>query len=384
MDKLLNSGLKLGVVGGGQLGKMLAIDASRWQLEISCLESSNNPPIQSVCRDIKPGSITSYEDVLEFGQGLDYLTVESDSVNAKALIKLESKGVKTFPRGQTLEIIQDKYLQRKFCSENNLPTPEFSHYSNKESLVASHKQGSLTLPKIIKTCRAGYDGKGVFLAKSENDLEDLPDTDLLVEELVDIKKEFSVIVVRSSVGETTCYPAIELFMRENAYLVDYFISPVDLKKKLGEQMEEIAKKLVISLDHVGVLAIEFFLDSSDQIFINECSPRPHNSGHHTIEGSVTSQYEQHLRAVLGLPLGKCEMTGIAGVVNLLGDQNYSGKPNYRGLEECLKLAGTYVHIYGKNETRPLRKMGHITTVGQELPEVLEKIEIIRKEAGVGK
>ncbi len=384
MDKLLNSGSKLGIVGGGQLGKMLAIDASRWQLDVSCLENSNNPPIQSVCGEIKPGSITSYEDVLEFGRKMDYLTVESDSVNAKALTELEASGVKTFPRGQTLEIIQDKYLQRKFCAKNDLPIPEFHHFSNKESLVSSYTEKALQLPKIIKTCKAGYDGKGVFLAASEKDLEDIPDTELLVEELVSIKKEFSVIVVRSSVGEIACYPAIELFMRENAYLVDYFVSPVELEEKIREEMEEIAKKLVVSLKHVGVLAIEFFLDSNDKVFINECSPRPHNSGHHTIEGSLTSQYEQHLRAVLGLPLGKCEMKSVAGVVNLLGDENYSGKPNFRGLEECLKLAGTNVHIYGKNETRPLRKMGHITTVGEELTEVLEKIKIIRKEAGVGK
>lgn len=383
MDKFLNNSIKLGIVGGGQLGKMLATDASRWGIEVRCLDVSAGAPASSVCSSLSIGSLTSKQDVLQFGKGLDYLTVESDDVNAEALIELEASGVKTYPKGETLKIIQDKFLQREFCLRKNLPVPEFRHFSSKAELIEAVRREELILPRIVKTCKSGYDGKGVFSVKDVSDLEELPDTELLAEEVVDIKRELSVIVSRNSQGEVSRYPLVEFFMRENAYLVDYFISPAEVSSGVSSKLKSIAEELVVALNHVGVLAIEFFLDSTDSIFINECSPRPHNSGHHTIEGSFTSQYEQHLRCVLGLPLGSCEATRPAAVVNLLGDEGASGKAVYRGLEECLKLPGTKVHVYGKKETKPLRKMGHISILGEDISQLKERIETVKQHVRVG-
>ena len=383
MEDILNSSLKLGIVGGGQLGRLLAEKASRWNVEVSFLDGDTEAPAKIICNNFQQGSINSYDDVLNFGKGLDFVTIESDSVNADALIALDKQGVKTYPKGEVLKIIQNKGDQREFYKKHDLPSPEFKRYSSKEELLKALDNNDFSLPKIIKTCSSGYDGKGVFLVKSPKDLDSVPDVELLVEEVVNIKREFSAIAVRSSKGEVVSYPLIELFMHSDAYLVDYLVSPVNLDSQLESKAKQIAESLVEKLEHVGILAVEMFLDDKDQLYINECSPRPHNSGHQTIEGSFTSQYEQHLRAIFGLPLGNCEMKVPAAMVNLLGDDSGSGKPKYRGLEECLKIPGANIHIYGKKETRPNRKMGHVTIVDSDVKKLSSGIEKVKKELGVG-
>lgn len=382
MEKLVTSSFRLGILGGGQLGRMLALAAANWDVSPYCLDSSEEAPARDLCRGFQQGSITSYEDVVSFARNVDLLTIETDHVNVEALAFLEEQGKTVCPSSRTLGIIQDKGLQRRFCRDRGFPVPGFELFSTRQDLLNEVDSGNWTFPFMVKARSAGYDGKGVFLAENHSDLNSLPEENLLAEEVINISRELSVIAVRNSSGQITSYPPAELFMESGAYLVSHLISPADIADKTARTAQEMAHSLIEALDIKGLLAIEMFLDHQDRIWINECSPRPHNSGHNTIEGALTSQYEQHLRGIFNLPLGSSRLIMPSAMINLLGDVNSSGPPRYEGLTECLKLEGVNVHIYGKKETRPRRKMGHITVLNPRHEELENMVEQIKKQVKV--
>ncbi len=377
MEKLVTSSFRLGILGGGQLGRMLALAAARWDLRVYCLDESGHAPARDFCHGFQKGSIASFDHVVSFAEHVDMLTIESDHVNADALAFLEDRGKKCYPASSTLRIIQDKGEQRRFCLERGFPVPAFQLFSTRDELLEAVDAKSWAFPFIVKTRSAGYDGKGVFLVKDHAGLENIPEAGLLAEQVIDIHKELSVIAVRNSAGEIRSFPPVELVMNPDAYLVDYLISPADIPETLINKSTEMARALIEAFDIKGLLAIEMFLDHKGDLWINECSPRPHNSGHHTIESAFTCQYEQHLRAIFGLPLGSTETKMPAAMINLLGDLDSSGLVRYEGLTDCLKIEGVKVYIYGKKETRPRRKMGHITILNpsrEKLEGIVEQIK----------
>lgn len=378
MEKLVTSSFRLGILGGGQLGRMLALKASEWDIKTHCLDKNVDAPSHIICDEFQVGDVTCYEDVLAFGQKVDRITVESDNVNADALEALEKQGKLVFPKSKTLRIIQDKGLQRQFCRDQNLPVPRFEVFQSKAAL----KQSDWAPPFIAKTCTAGYDGKGVFSIQRKEDIDAIPSEDILAEEKVDLAKELTVIVSRNGRDETACFPVCELFVHPTSYIVDYLVCPAGIDNDTARKAEAIAVKLCRALEIEGILAVEMFLDRSGNLFINECSPRPHNSGHHTIEGVLTSQYEQHLRGIFNLPLGSCDLKWCSGMINLLGDASAKGDVKYEGLSECLKMKGVKLHIYGKQKVSPKRKMGHITVLADTLEQVHELVQKIKEKVRV--
>ncbi len=382
MEKLVTSSFRLGILGGGQLGRMLALAAANWDLRVYCLDQSDHAPARNLCHHFQKGSITSFDDVVSFAKDVDLLTVESDHVNADALAFLEEQGKKVYPESRTLRVIQDKGLQRQFCLEKGFPVPAFQLFSTRDDLCRAVAEKIWKFPFMVKARSAGYDGKGVFRVQSEADLANLPESHLVAEAAIDIARELSVIAVRNRDGEIRTYPPAELFMDPGAYLVRHLISPANIPESLSRQTKEIAQGLIEALDVKGLLAIEMFLDRQGKIWINECSPRPHNSGHQTIEGSMTSQYEQHLRGIFNLPLGSCEPKMPAAMINLLGEPGSSGPVCYDGLTKCLKMEGVKVHIYGKKETSPRRKMGHITVLNTSYEELERRVEEIKNQVKV--
>lgn len=375
MEKLVTSDFRLGIIGGGQLGRMLALEAADWDIRTAHLDSDEEAPAYIIADQFRKGSMTSYDDVVRFGQTVDVVTVESDNVNADALEYLAKQGKRVYPTAETLRIIQDKGLQRNFCKEKGLPVPAYEVFENKNDLLQSK---NWTFPYIVKTRKAGYDGKGVFLIKGESDLAQVPDTGLVAEEKVNLQRELTVIAARNAENEVVTYPVIEMFMSPSAYLVDYLIGPAQVEASLQDEARRIGSELVQAFDIQGMLAIELFLDADGRLLINEASPRPHNSGHQTIEGSLTSQYEQHLRGIMNLPLGSCETKMPAGMINLLGEPDADGEVRYEGLNECLAMPGVKLHIYGKKQVRPFRKMGHITVLDRNYEELIRKIRQIKK------
>jgi 5-(carboxyamino)imidazole ribonucleotide synthase len=372
----------MGILGGGQLGKMLALAAAPWDVHISCLDISEEAPARTVCHDFRKGDLKNYDDVLKFGQNVDLITIESDHANVKALKELKAQGKIVHPDPEQLQIVQDKGLQRQFYAENNFPSPRYQLFDRKEDIQKAVKEKFWSFPFVIKTRSAGYDGKGVFMIESQRDIENLPESNFVAEEKVKIKKELSVVVCRNARGEVTSYPTVELFPYPDAHLVDYLICPADVDQKLMKEASQIGEDLIQAFNLQGLLAVELFLDDKDQLWINECSPRPHNSGHHTIEGAWTSQYEQHLRGICDLPLGSTKIKMPSAMLNLLGEADASGPVVYQGLEECLSIEGVKVHIYGKKETKPYRKMGHMTVLGNDTSNLKKMIQEIKTKVKV--
>lgn len=378
MEKLVTSSFRLGIIGGGQLGRMLALKAAQWDLKTHCLDKDEHAPARLICDAFQQGSMTNYDDVVSFGRSVDAVTVESDNVNADALETLEQEGKPVYPSAATLRIIQDKGEQRRFCDRNGLPVPRYEVFENKQALLGS----SWKVPYIIKTRSAGYDGKGVFAVNTQADLARVPDQGLVAEEMVSISKELTVIAARNGQGEMETFPVIELFVEEGTYLVDYLICPAEVDEAVQKQAKQIARGLIEALNIRGLLAVEMFLTTEGRILINEASPRPHNSGHHTIESAFTSQYEQHLRGIFDLPMGSCEPKTLSGMVNVLGAPGASGKVRYHGLTECLKMPGVKVHIYGKQEVTPRRKMGHVTILNADYGELHKMIRVVKQKVKV--
>ncbi|MGE0560840.1 MAG: 5-(carboxyamino)imidazole ribonucleotide synthase [Flavobacteriales bacterium] len=372
------STIKIGILGGGQLGRMLINAANLLNLTTYVLDDDDECPAAKICTKFIKGSFKNYDDVLAFGKLVDVITIEIESVNTEALIKLQDMGKKVYPEPSKINVIKDKGLQKQFYKEHHLPTSTFELFADKTALLKALESNKIKLPFVQKSCRDGYDGRGVAVIKTKEDLNLLLDRESLVEELVDFEKELAVIVARNTHGEVIAYPPVEMTFNPKANLVENLISPAQIDEKITEKAQKLALDVMHAFKLTGVLAVEMFLDKSNNILINEVAPRPHNSGHHSIEGNFTSQYQQHLRAILGLPLGSTNITFNTVMINLLGEKDYSGIPILDGLEKCLALEGVNVHMYGKKETRPYRKMGHVTIIDSNLERAKQKSDFVQQ------
>jgi len=370
---------KLGILGGGQLGKMLCQAAGKWNLKTIVLDPSEECPAFSVCTRHIVGDFRNYEDVAQLGELADIVTIEIEHVNVEALRYLEGRGIETRPSSGILEIIKDKGLQKKFYIDNGLPTSSYIICAGKDEILNLINENKIKIPFVQKLCRDGYDGRGVSIITDEDQLENLLEGESIVEDLVDIKKELAVIVAQNRLGEVRCFKPVEMVFDYEANLVDYLISPADIDMNISDRAEELAVDTVKKFGLYGILAVEMFLDKNNKLLINEVAPRPHNSGHQTIESCLTSQYEQHLRALFNLPLGNPAIKTPSVMLNILGEPGYEGDAVYRGLEECMSIDGVNIHIYGKKITKPFRKMGHITILDSNINKALEKADIIREK-----
>ncbi len=376
MKQAISSDFKLGILGGGQLGKMLCQAASSWDIATWVLDPDPEASASEVCSRFFNGSFRDFDTVLHFGRQVDLLTIEIEGVNIEAIEQLEQEGLKIYPEPRCLRIIRDKGLQKLFYAEHNLPTAAFQLFENAAQVRAALKAGSLRMPFVQKTRLSGYDGQGVLVVKSEQDMNKLFDTPSLTEEYIEDALEIAVIVSRNVYGEYAVYPAVEMTFNPVANLVEYLLSPARISNAMAEEASRIAVETARALSITGLLAVEMFVDKDGKILINEVAPRPHNSGHHTIESALTSQYEQHLRAILDLHPGSTQMTSKAVMVNILGQPGFSGPAIYQGLNEVLALEGVKLHIYGKKQTRPFRKMGHATIVDPDTEKALEKARFV--------
>ncbi len=368
--------VRLGILGGGQLGKMLCLVTSNWNLSTYVLDPSPDCPAAFVCTEFSHGDFRNYEDVYAFGKNVDVLTIEIEHVNLQALFRLQEEGVVIRPEPHALELIQDKAKQKEFYVSKGLPTADFSVFPGKEAIVAAVGSGEIKIPFVQKLSKTGYDGRGVYVVREEGQLEDLLEGESVVEDLVDVEKEISVIVSRNSAGETKCFPPVEMVFNSHANIVEFLISPCELGGTLSAWACELAERTIKSFDMCGILAVEMFLSKKGDILINESAPRPHNSGHHTIDAARTSQYEQCLRSILDLPPGDTEIKTPSVMINILGQPGFEGEVRYEGLRGCMGVEGAKFHIYGKTRTKPYRKMGHVTVLDDDIPSALEKARFI--------
>jgi 5-(carboxyamino)imidazole ribonucleotide synthase len=364
---------KVGILGGGQLGRMLLQAAANYPIQTYVMENDEHCPAAHLCHHFTKGDIRSFEDVYNFGKDLDALTIEIESVNVEALEKLEAEGVKIYPKPSALKIIKNKILQKQFYKDNEIPTSEFVLTQN----LAEVNEHSHFLPAVHKIGEGGYDGKGVQLLKTKEDIAKAFDAPAVLEKMVTIKKEIAVIVAVNDVGENALYPCIDMVFDQRLNLLDYQISPADLPDRVLWKVEAIALKVVKELKSPGIFAVELFVDIDDNVLVNETAPRVHNSGHHTIEANYSSQFDMLWRVLLGYPLGNTEHILPAAIVNLIGEENYTGNAYYEGLEEILKIDNVFVHIYGKAQTKPGRKMGHVTIVSKEKQELIHQANRIK-------
>ena len=365
--------LNIGILGGGQLGRMLLQHAINLNLQVSVLDPDNNAPCKYLVKNFVCGSLTDYDSVYRFGKGLDLITIEIENVNTEALKALEQEGVKVFPQPGIIEMIQDKGSQKIFYQRNNIPSPDFFLVENKSGI----EKYSSYFPFFQKLRKGGYDGKGVMKLKTIHDSQKAFDAPSVLESLVDIEKELSVIVARNADGEIKCFPVVECEFNPEANLVEFLFSPAGIKKNIEKEATEMATLVAEKTGIVGILAVEMFLTKNGKVLVNEIAPRPHNSGHHTIEANATSQFEQHWRAILNLPLGETTITKSAVMLNVLGSAGYEGKAIYKGLNDVLKFKGVHLHLYGKEMTKPFRKMGHVTVVDDDLMVAKQKARSVR-------
>ena len=375
----------IGILGGGQLGKMLLYDTRKWDIKTKVLDNNPNAPAKLSCDEFHVGDLMDYQTVLNFAKNIDVLTIEIENVNVKALEEIEKKGIKVYPQPNVLAIIQNKLKQKKFYKENKIPTAPFREFKSIKSIKEQIIHGNLCFPFVWKSNSMGYDGFGVKIIKSNRDIEELNDTPGFIEDLIEIKKELSVIICRNAKGEIKNFPVVEMIFNNDSNQVEYIISPARINNEISRKAISIALKLSKLYNHVGIMAIELFLTSDNEILINEVAPRPHNSGHFSIEMSYTSQFEQHIRAILGLPLGEAK-NKISGVmVNLVGEKQNNGPVKFSNIDQIMTIEGVTPHIYGKKETRPNRKMGHVTIVNEKIEnaikiakKVKETIKVISK------
>lgn len=369
--------LSIGILGGGQLGKMLAQAGADWNLDLAVLEPTLHAPASCCAKQIL-GNFRKFEDVMKFGADKDLITVEIEDVNLDALNALKSLGKKVYPDPDSLLLIQDKGLQKIFYKEHNFSTADFLLANDKYEIISLIAENKIVYPFVQKLRKAGYDGRGVQIIKSESDLETLFNLPSVIENKITIKKEIAVMAARNPSGEVVTYDPVEMVFHPSANLLLYQECPSGLSEIQMLKARELAACLITKMNIVGLLAVEMFLDQEDSILINEVAPRPHNSGHHTIETCITSQFQQHWRAVLNLPLGDTQLLVNSVLLNLLGEEGFSGNAIYKGLNECLQMPGTYIHLYGKKETRPFRKMGHVTVTGKNMNEIKSKAEMVTK------
>ena len=353
---------KIGIIGGGQLGKMILNETNKWSLNISILDSNKNSPCKNLCNGFYVGDLLDYETVLNFGRQCDLITYEIEHINEQALFDLEKEGVTVYPKPETLKIIQDKNSQKEFYKRNELPTADFSYYKSIDDLKIGIQEGRVEFPSVWKKTKFGYDGFGVKILKSSEDLNDIPESEMIIEKLIPFEKEIAVIVARNSKGKIKNFDVVEMEFNEISNQVEFVISPSNISDDIKKEAIKIAIETAEKFNLIGLLAVEMFLTKDNKILINEVAPRPHNSGHYTLDACNTSQFEQHIRAILDLELGDVSQKGKAIMLNLVGEENFFGKVIYSNLNYALADNSSYVHIYGKEETRPNRKMGHITII----------------------
>jgi 5-(carboxyamino)imidazole ribonucleotide synthase len=363
----------VGILGGGQLGRMLIQSAIDFNLDLSVMDPDGDAPCKAFAKKFTQGSLQDEQAILNWAKDLDLVTIEIEHVNIEALKKLQQAGKKVYPQPQVLEIIQDKRKQKEFYRSKGLPTAPFVLLNNKEE-IAQHAH---LLPGFQKLGKDGYDGRGVQRISTLEDISKGFDKESLLEQAIPFDKELAVIVARNEQGQVTTFPVVEMVFNPVHNLVEYLFAPADISPAIAAKADALAKDVINAFGMVGLLAVELFLTKEGEVLINEVAPRPHNSGHQTIEANDTSQYEQHLRAILGLPLGSTRTLSPSAMVNLLGEDGYSGEVVYEGLEEALKLEGVHVHFYGKKTTKPFRKMGHVTILDQNLDSLKDKAKAIK-------
>ena len=367
---------KLGILGGGQLGKMLITECNKMDISVSVLDPSNGSPCKNICEKFECGDFKDYYTVVKFGEKCDIITFEIEHVNVDALEFLEKNGKEVYPKSKTLKIIQDKNKQKSFFKKSSIPTANFKFFSNISEFKSSISQNKINFPCIWKKTKFGYDGFGVKILKSVDDIDSLPETEMIIEDLIPFDKELSVIVSRNVSGEIKCYDTVEMEFNKNSNQVEFVISPARIENKVNKYAKELAIKISESLDCIGLLAVEMFL-YGEKILVNEIAPRPHNSGHFSIEACDSSQFQQHLRSILNLKLGETNHKGTAIMLNLVGQENHNGNVIYQNLEKVFECKSANLHLYGKKETRPNRKMGHITIICDKFEDAYAKAKFLK-------
>ena len=365
--------LKIGVLGGGQLGRMMVQSAINYNLDISVIDPDPNAPCAHLVENFSVGKLTDEETIYQWGKEFDLLTIEIENVSVNALKRLHSEGIQVFPQPQVIELIQDKRKQKTFYKANRIPTSDFVLTENKED-VATYSD---MLPAVNKLGTEGYDGRGVQMIRTAKDLDKAFDKPGLLENLVDFEKELSVVVARNESGEKKCFPVVELSYHPEHNLVEFLFAPAQIEKAIEEKAYDLAESVIEKLGMIGLLAVEMFLTKDGDLLVNEVAPRTHNSGHHTIEANITSQFEQHLRAIMNMPLGSSDLITPAAMVNLLGEDGFTGDALYQGLSDCMAMKGVYVHLYGKKITKPFRKMGHVTIADSDIDTLKNKARKVK-------
>ena len=378
MKNYFSSDFKLGVLGGGQLGRMLLTETQKFDIYTSILDSSPEAPCAQICNEFHQGNLLDFETVYNFGKQVDILTIEIENVNIDALDRLEREGLSIYPTPKSIRIIQNKATQKNFYNDKNIPTAPFFHYAYLEELKHSFHNNIIEFPFVWKAARFGYDGTGVKIVRTFEDLENLPQGECIVEKLIPFKNELAVIVARNSSGEVTSYPVVEMEFHPEANQVEYVICPARIDDSIAKKAREIALKVADAFDFVGLLAVEMFQTEKDKILVNEVAPRTHNSGHYSIEASYTNQFEQHLRSILNLPLGNTDSKVGGIMVNLVGAEGYTGEVVYENIDKILQIDGVTPHIYGKKITKPFRKMGHVTIVNKDINQARKVAQQVKK------
>ncbi|WP_077921358.1 5-(carboxyamino)imidazole ribonucleotide synthase [Spirosoma sp. 209] len=367
----------LGILGGGQLGLMLLQAAIDWNLRVHVLDPDADAPCRHLCTQFNTGSLTDYDTVYQFGQGVDVLTIEIERVNVDALEALEREGKRVYPQPAVIRVIQDKRLQKQFYRDNNLPTADFTLTDNRADAIRQINQNPALLPAFHKLGRDGYDGRGVQRIAAAADADKAFDAPGVLEKAVDFEKELAVIVARNERGDVQTFPTVEMVFHPELNLVEYLFAPAEITTDIDRQAQAIARQTADAFGIVGLLAVELFLDKAGNVLINEVAPRPHNSGHHTIRANVTSQFEQHWRAVLNYPLGNTDAYQPAAMLNLLGEDGHTGPARYEGLETLLTMPGVFPFFYGKAITKPFRKMGHVTVMDADMDTLRQKVSAVK-------
>ena len=368
----------LGIIGGGQLGKMLLNDTFKWNITTYVLDPDKDAPAKQFCNKFYCGDLNDFDTIYQFGKKADIITFEIEHINTEALKKLEKEGTIIYPKPNTLSIIQDKFKQKKFYLDNNIPTSDFIFFDSIKDLTHAFETKKIKLPFVWKSTKFGYDGFGVKIINNKTDLESIEDKPCIIEELINYKKELSIIICRNLDGDCKLFPTVEMKFNEISNQLETVTFPAEISDRINSKAKKIALKVADSFKNVGLLAIEMFLTTDDQILVNEVAPRPHNSGHFTIEGTMTSQFEQHIRAIFNLPLGSTKLICGGLMINLSGSENFTGNVHYENLDKIFKLEGVNLHLYGKKKVKPNRKMGHVTILNKSKSKAVEIKNNIKK------
>ena len=372
-----SSDFKLGILGGGQLGKMLLQVTSRLSIKTNILDPSKDSPCKNLCNEFEIGNLMDFGSVYQFGKKCDLVTFEIEHVNIEALEKLESEGTKVYPSSKTLKIIQNKNLQKQFFIDNNIPTSDFWYFKSPKDFKNSFHKNQISFPCVWKKTKFGYDGYGVEIIKSIKQIDNLPNEEFIIEEFIPFEKELATTIVRNNSGDIQIFPLVQMDFNKESNQVEYVVCPAQVNREIKDLANALAMKVSKSFKHVGLLAIEMFLTKDNKILINEVAPRPHNSAHYSIEACENSQFQQHINSILDLKLGSCKSNNNAIMVNLVGEKGYSGPVFYQGIEKAMEQSNVSVHIYGKSNTKPNRKMGHVTVTDENLKNGLKKAKSIK-------